>query len=143
MINKEPQHRGVERLGVAVCYEVVAVQDGQLRTGDGAGNEACVAVLDHILVAGHDQRGARDVRQFLGRDVGVVDHQAQHLGVAACLLAAAGEEARQAVAHLDGQLHARLHPTGVEVGAVEDEPFHPLGVLHGEDHRDIAAVGEA
>ena len=122
---------------------MVAGEDFEAGIRDGAGDQAGVLLLYHILAACNHKRRALDAGEFIGPHIGIVHHQPQHFGTLQGLRVLAREESGDAVSDFDGQLRGEFHPRGVQISAVQDEPLHPLGVGECEHHRYVAAVGEA
>ena len=75
--------------------------------------------------------------------MGLVDHEAQELGVSLGLRAFLRKEGGELVPQHDGYLYGRPHPGGVQVGPVEHQPPHPPGMAQSEGEGDVAAVAEA
>lgn len=122
---------------------MVPGDDLQLAQGQGLRDEQGVLVPDHVPGARDDQGGDAEAFQPGGVDMGLVDHEAQELGVSLGLRAFLRKEGGELVPQHDGELNGGLHPGGVQVGPVEDQPPDPLRVVQGEGQGSIPAVAEA
>ena len=120
-----------------------ALEEDELGIGDAPCNQPCVGILDHVVGARYHQCLCLDGRKLGWGYVGVIHHEAEHLGVRLGFRTPFCEQACDAVTDFDGELRHELHAARVEIGTVQYQLIDALGITQSEDHGDVAAIGEA
>ena len=110
--------------------------------GDRGGDAPRMAVFDHILRSGDDQHGHGQFFQGIFGDMGFMHHQTEQFRVGFGLFAPFFKKRDEVIPKDYGHLYPAFHPGGIEVGAVENQPFHKSGIFQSEEQSDVAAIGK-